>query len=386
MNVLDLRRLNNSLAGAVLLALLGAGCGRGNQAPAGYQMPPPVVDIVTVESRNLPITVELPGRIDAVRIAQVNARVDGIVLRREFQQGANVTNGQVLYQIDPAPYRASLESAKANLLQANLLVKRYKPLVGINAVSKQNYDNAVSAAAQAEAAKEIAAINLGYCTVTAPISGRIGPALVTEGALVSQSAATPMALIQQMDPVYFDFTEPSTEVLKLERELKSGELERVSSGEARITLQLPDGTIYPQDGKLLFQDVSVDPSSGMVTLRAEFPNPDGWLLPGMFAVGKIAQALAPDTILVPQPCVVIEPDGSASVMLVTTTGTATNIVSSQSVQIGEAVGTDWVIESGLKAGDRVILNGLQKVRPGMPVSPILVPYPEEASNAPAMGE
>lgn len=383
MNALYSKRFNGSLIAGLVLAALAAGCGHSQPPPGAFHMPPPPVDIVTVKSMTLPITMDLPGRIDPVRIAQVNARVDGIVLRREFEQGAYVTNGQVLYQIDPAPYRAALDSAKANLQQAKLLAQRYKPLVGINAVSKQNYDNAVSAAAQAKASEEIAAINLGYCTVTAPINGRIGPALVTEGALVSQSAATPMAVIQQMDPVYFDFTEPSEEVLKLERELKAGELEKVSSGEPKVALQLPDGTMYPQEGKLLFQNVSVDPSSGMVTLRAEFPNPDGWLLPGMFAVGKIEQALAPDTILLPQPCVVIDPDGSASVMLVAGTN---NIVAAQPVQIGEAVGGDWIIQSGLKAGDQVILNGLQKVRPGMPVSPVPVPYPEENSNTPAMGQ
>ncbi len=347
-------------------------------------MPPPPVDVVTVHPRSVPVTMNLPGRIDPERVAQVNARVDGIVLRREFEQGANVTNGEVLYQIDPAPYRATLDSAKANLKQASLLAQRYKPLVSINAVSKQNYDNAVSAAAQAKASEEIAAINLGYCTVTAPITGRIGPALVTEGALVSQSAATPMALIQQMDPIYFDFTEPSADVLTLQKEMKAGQLQSVSSGEPKVTLELPDNSVYPYDGKLLFQDVSVDPSSGMVTLRAEFPNPDGWLLPGMFAVGKIEQAVTPDAILVPEPCVVIGPDGSASVMLVTTTATATNIVVSQPVRIGAAVGTDWVVESGLKSGDQVILNGLQKAQPGMQVTP--VPAPDESSNTPSVGQ
>lgn len=356
-----LRRFENF--SVVLLALLAAGC---NHAPAGgFQMPPPQVYVVTMHTQALPISTELPGRIDPVRVAQVNARVDGNVLRQEFVQGANVTNGQVLYQIDPAPYQANLDSAKANLRQEQLLVQRYKPLVGINAVSKQNYDNAVSAAAQAKAAVEIAAINLGYCRVVSPIDGRIGAALVTEGALVSQTAATPMALVQQLDPIYFDFTEASVDVLKLRQQLASGKLEG-PSGEAKVTLELPDGTIYPHTGKLLFTDVSVDPSSGMVTLRAEIPNPDHVLLPGMFCVGTLEQGIAPQTILVPQPAVVISPNGSASVMLVT----SSNTVAPQMIELGAAVGSNWVAESGLKAGDRVIVEGLQKIAPGMPVSPV----------------
>jgi len=365
---------------AIVLALVAAGCHRG---PGGYpQMPPPQVDVYTVQMQSLPITKELPGRIDPVRIANVNARVDGVVLNQEFEQGADVTNGQVLYQIDPAPYQATLDSAQANLKQAQALADRYKPLVSISAVSKQVYDNAVSAAAQAKALLDIAAINLGYCRVTAPISGRIGPALVTEGTLVSQAAASPMAVVQQMDPIYFDFTESSSEVLKMRQQLQSGQLQSLTNGEPKVTLELPDGTVYPQDGKLMFTDISVDPSSGMVTLRAQFPNTNGLLLPGMFAVGKIEQAVAPETILVPQQAVVIEPDGSATVMLVG----ADNKVQPQPIQIGDAVGADWIVPSGLKVGDRVIVNGLQKVMPGAPVQPM--PYQPDgaSSNSPSAGQ
>lgn len=370
----QLRRFENF--SVMLVAVVAAGCGHG---PAGnFQMPPPQVNVVTVQTQSLPITTELPGRIDPIRVAQVNARVDGNVLQQEFEQGASVTNGQVLYQIDPAPYQANLDSAKANLLQQQQLVERYKPLVGINAVSKQNYDNAVSAAAQAQAAVDIATINLGYCRVVSPISGRIGAALVTEGALVNQSAATPMALVQQLDPIYFDFTEASADVLKMQEQLASGKLEG-PSGEAKVTLKLPDGTIYPHAGKLLFQDVSVDPSSGMVTLRAEIPNPDRILLPGMFCVGTLEQGIAPQTILVPQAAVVIGVNGSASVMLVT----STNTVVAQPIELGAAVGSDWVAESGLKAGDRVIVEGLQKAQPGMTVNPVAM---DGNTNAPAAGK
>jgi len=363
--------------GVLGLVWLAAGCHRGSP-PAHPNLPPPQVDVVVVEPRSLPVTTELPGRIDPVRVATVSARVDGVVLHQEFDQGSDVTNGQVLFRIDPAPYQAALDSARASLTQAQALMQRYEPLVGINAVSRQNYDNAVSAAGQARAAQEIAAINLSYCTVTAPISGRIGAALVTEGALVSQAAATPLAVIQQMDPIYFDFTEASSEVLKLRRELEAGNWQSPPPDEPKLILVLPDGTVYSHPGKLLFTDVTVDPSSGMVTLRAEFPNPDGILLPGMFGVGRLQQAVAPQTILVPQRGVVIEPNGSASVMLVT----PEDKVQPQPVKLGAASGTDWIVESGLKAGDRVIVNGLQKAQPGMKVQPMPFKPAEVGSNAP----
>jgi membrane fusion protein, multidrug efflux system len=378
------RRMTET-AGALLAAAamtsIFAGCGQKQNDPGAgaMNMPPPEVGVVTVESQSVALTNDLPGRIDPVRVAQVRARVDGIVLRREFEQGTNVPAGQVLYQIDPAPYKATLDSAKANLMQAQQLVERYKPLVSINAVSKQNYDTAVAAAAQAKAAEEIAALNLGYCTVTAPISGRIGPALVTEGALVSQSAATEMAVIQEMNPIYFDFTESAVEALKLRRELIAGKLQ---SGGAKVTLTLPDGTIYSHPGKLLFEDITVDPTSGMITLRAEFPNPDDFLLPGMFAVGHLEQAVEPQTLLVPQPGVIIGPNGAASVMLVT----PDDKVQPQPIQLGAAVGTDWVVKSGLKAGDRVIVEGLQKVRPGMKVKPLPANSAGENSTSPANGK
>jgi membrane fusion protein (multidrug efflux system) len=363
--------------GVVFVALLAAGCHR-DQAGNGMKMPPPLVNVITVQTQALPVSTQLPGRIDPEQVANVNARVDGVVLHREFEQGADVTNGQVLYQIDPAPYQAQLDSADANLTQAQALMDRYKPLVSINAVSRQNYDNAVSAAAQAKAAKEIAAINVGYCSVAAPISGRIGSALVTEGTLVSQAGATPMAVVQQMDPIYFDFTEASVDVLKLRAQLQSGQLQGPESNDVKVTLQLPDGTDYPQAGKLLFQDVSVDLSSGMVTLRAEFPNPDHVLLPGMFAVGTLAEGVAPKTILIPQRAVVIDPTGAASVMLVT----ATNSVVPTPIQLGEAKGADWIVQSGLQAGDRVIVDGLQKAFPGMSVNPVDI----GSSNAPAANQ
>ncbi len=343
--------------------LLLSGCGRSQ--PQMGAPPPPQVGVITIVPQPFAMTNQLPGRVDPVEIAQVNARVDGVVLRREFEQGAYVKAGQVLYQIDPAPYQAALDSARAGFIQAQQLAERYQPLVGINAVSKQNYDTAVATAAQDKAAQEIAQINLGYCTVTAPIAGRIGPALVTVGALVSSAAATEMAVIQQMNPIYVDVTEASTDELKLREQLRSGQLISPAAGEASVTLTMPDGADYPHPGKLLFSDVTVNTNSGMITLRAQFPNPDGWLLPGMFVMAQLEQAISPQAILVPQPAVLINPDGSASVMLV-----SSNQVSTRPVQIGQAVGNDWIVKSGLNAGDVVMVDGFQKVRPGMTVTPV----------------
>jgi membrane fusion protein (multidrug efflux system) len=372
------RKLKDILRGlpvALTAAVLVSGCGR-QQAQNGA-MPPPEVGVVTLAPESVALTTELPGRIDPVRVAQVRARVDGIVLHREFREGADVTNGEVLYQIDPAPYKAALDSANANLMQAQLLEQRYKPLVGINAVSRQDYDNAVSAAAQAKAAQEIAAVNFGYCTITAPISGHIGAALVTEGALVSQSTATEMALVTQLDPIYCDFTESSTEVLRLRRELDNGTLKSAAPGEANVTLLLDDGTTYSEPGKLLFSDVTVDPSSGMITLRAEFPNPDHLLLPGMFARGLLEQAVDAKAITVLQRGVNVGANGIATMMVVGADGK----VEARVIKIGSAVGNKWVITDGLKAGESVIVEGMQKVQPGMVVKPD--PFNPAGDNASA---
>ncbi len=373
----------------LLAAVLIAGCGRKQQAQGFGGTPEVGVETVRIET--VPVTTELPGRLDAVRVAQVRARVDGIVLKRGFREGSEVAAGDVLFQIDPAPFQAIYDSAKAsvakaeaNLKQAQLLAERYEVLVGINAISKQDYDNAASAAAQAKAdvmsAKavlETASLNLGYATVISPIAGRIGAAMVTEGALVSQSAATEMALVQQLDPIYFDFTESSTEVLRLRRELESGQLKSVAPGEAKVTLLLEDGITYSHTGKLLFSDITVDPSSGMITLRAEFPNPDHLLLPGMFARGRLEQAVDAETITVSQRAVMHGANGVATVMAVT----PDNKVEFKSVTTGAAVGDRWIITQGLKAGDRVIVDGLQKAQPGMTVNP--VPFQSQTTNAPA---
>ncbi|MGD0744161.1 MAG: efflux RND transporter periplasmic adaptor subunit [Verrucomicrobiota bacterium] len=371
------------------LSLSLAGCGRKQAGPGAYDLPPPEVGVVTLAPESVALTTELPGRIDPVRVAQVRARVDGVVLHREFREGAEVKAGETLFQIDPAPFQAAYDSAsaalakaEANSKQAQALADRYQPLVDINAVSKQDYDNAVSAAAQAKAdvlaakaALETASLNLGYATVTSPIDGRIGSALVTEGALVSQSAATEMAVVQQLDPIYCDFTESSTELLQLRRELDSGALKSAAPGEAKVTLLLEDGTTYAQAGKLLFSDVTVDPSSGMVTLRAEFPNPDHLLLPGMFARGLLEQAVDARAITVLQRGVSVGANGIATVLVVG----ADNKVEVRVIKLGQAVGNKWIVTDGLKTGERVIVEGLQKAMPGMPVKS--VPFNPVDTNA-----
>ena len=355
----------------------GAG---GPGGPGGFGGPPPEVSVVTVAAEPLTLTTELPGRIDAVRVAEVRARVAGILLKRQFEEGADVKAGDVLLEIDPAPLQATLNSAKAvlakaeaNLKQAQAKADRYKALVEFNAVSKQDYDEAAAMALQGEAevlagkaGVETASLNLGYATVTAPITGRIGKAKVTEGALVGQNEATPLATIQQLDPIYFDFTQSSTEVLRLRRALENGKLKSLAPGEAKVTLLLEDGTIYPHPGKLLFSDITVDPTTGMITLRALAPNPEHLLLPGMFARGQLEQAVDSAALTVPQRAVMRGPDGSATVLVVN----ATNAVELRVIQAEATRGDKWIVSNGLKSGERVIVEGLQKAMPGQPVRPV----------------
>ncbi|OIR01522.1 multidrug resistance protein MexA precursor [mine drainage metagenome] len=380
-----------SVAFACLAAVgLLAGCGKGPQARG--PMPPPEVSVATVTSQRLPIISELPGRIDPVRVAEVRARVAGILLHRVFEEGSNVKAGQVLFEIDPAPFKASLESADASLakaraaaFQARTLANRYKSLLAADGVSRQDYDNAEAGARQAEAevlaakaAVTTARLNLGYATVTAPISGHIGAALVTEGALVGQNEATPLATIQQTDPVYFDFTQSSNEVLRLRRAIDSGRIQRVAPGAAEARLVFDDGTEYSHPGKLLFSDITVDPGTGMVTLRAEFPNPDGMLLPGMFARIRLEQGVQDSAIIVPMRAVTRGENGTGTAFVV---GPG-NKVELRTLKLGDATGENWVVYSGLRAGETVIVEGLQKVRPGMTVHPVPFQSEPDAGTTP----
>jgi membrane fusion protein (multidrug efflux system) len=372
-----------ALASAVVTLSLLAACGKKDAAPSAP--PPPKVAVVTVAPARITLTTELPGRTEASRIAEVRARTAGIVLKRVFTEGGEVKAGEVLFRIDPASFQASFDSAQAavskaeaNLAQAELKVKRYKPLLAAQAVSQQEYDDAVTAQKQAaadlatsKASRTNAGLTLGYATVTAPISGRISRALVTEGALVGQGEATPMATVQQLDPIYVTVTQSSAELLKLRRALAEGKLKGVggagggnSKTEARVSLVTEDGQTYPHAGKLLFADVSVDQTTGSVSMRAEFPNPDRTLLPGMYVRARLDQGVNEAAITVPQQAVVRGTDG-ATVLIVG----ADNKVSAQPVKADAAQNGNWVISSGLKGGERVIVEGFQKAKPGATVAP-----------------
>ncbi len=360
-----------------LLAVLGA-CQKKETSPPAP--PPAEVSVVTVASERVNRTTELPGRINSVREAQVRARATGILLKRLFEEGSNVKEGQVLFEIDPAPLQASLNSAKASMAKTEAALKeskatvdRYKELVPINAISKQVYDQAVATFGQneaellaAKAAVETAELNLGYAQVSAPISGRIGKALVTEGALVSVTEATQLAVIRQLDPVYFDFTQSSTEVLRLKRAMEKGSLESAAPGEARVTLMLEDGTVYQHAGKLLFSDIAVDPTTGTITLRAEVPNPENLLMPGMFARAQIVEGVNANAITIPQRTITRGAAGVSSVLVVNDA----NKVEARNIEIDSTVGTKVLVSKGLKPGERVIVEGSQKAPPGSVVKPV----------------
>ncbi|MCE9660622.1 MAG: efflux RND transporter periplasmic adaptor subunit [Burkholderiales bacterium] len=378
-----------ALAVAALLSACGDKADAGKAAPAGP--PPAEVGVVTVAPRPVGLVTELPGRLEASRVAQVRARVAGIVLKRLFTEGSDVKAGQPLFQIDSAAYQATVASAQASLARAQANVtaamaqaERYKPLLEANAISKQDYVNAVAAQKQAEADVALAKanvqsgqINLGYASVTAPISGRIGRALVTEGALVGQGEATPLALVQQINPMYVNFTQSTTEVLQLRRAVASGKFKRAGNDAASVRIVLEDGSEYPQPGRLLFSDLSVDPTSGQITLRAEVPNASGFLLPGMYVRVRLEQAEAPTGLLVPQQAVTRGTSGD-SVMIVGADGKVTP----RPVKVGNAQDGNWVILEGVVPGEMVMADGFQKLRGNAPVKP--VPW-QPPGSAPAAG-
>lgn len=377
---------------AVALAAALAGCGAkegGAAAAAGGMPPPPAVGVLTTAMQAVALQTELPGRVEALRVAQVRARVNGVVLKRLFTEGAEVKAGQALFQIDPAPYQAALDSAQASLVkaQANLnqaaaQAERNKPLVEAKAISQQEYLVTVAAAKQAEAdvaaakaAVTSAKLNLDYAHVTAPISGRIGRALVTEGALVSAAEATQLALIQQTSSVYVNFTQSANEVQQLRRALSQGQLRSAGANAAQVRIVLDDGSEYGKPGKLLFTDLSVDASSGQVTLRAEVPNPDAALLPGQYVRVRLAQAELPAGILLPQQAVTRGSSGDTVLVV-----GPDNKPVTRSIKIGSAQGNQWLVQDGLKPGEQVIVDGFQKMFvPGAPVKP--VPWSPAASAA-----
>jgi membrane fusion protein (multidrug efflux system) len=360
------------------LALLAAGCSK-EAAPAAP--PGPVeVGVVTIAPGAVTLTRELPGRTSAFRVAEVRARVNGIVTKRSFVEGSDVKAGQTLFEIDPAPYRAALDSAKAtlaraeaNVAAARMQAERFTELVEANAVSKQEYDNAIAAlkaseadVASGRAAVQTARINLGYTTVSSPVPGRIGRSAVTEGAYVQQAQATLLATVQQIDRLYVDLSQSSSEVLRLRRDLESGKLQSAGEGRAKVTLLFEDGSEYSHPGTLQFSDVTVDPSTGSITLRALFPNPERILLPGMFVRARLQEGVNPQAILVPQQAVTRDQKGQALALIVN----SESKVERRQLVTERSVGDSWLVTDGLAAGDRVIVEGIQKVRPGAEVKAV----------------
>jgi membrane fusion protein (multidrug efflux system) len=368
-----------TLALTTLLTACGGGGDKAAAPPGapGAAMPPPEVEVITVAVGSATLTQDLPGRLQAYRTAQVRARVEGVVEKRLFQEGSDVKAGATLFQIDARTYRASAESAKADLMIARQTVERYQPLLEIKAVSQQEYDLAAAKAKQAEAALIRAEEDLENASVPAAISGRIGRALVTEGALVGRGEATLLATIEQLDPIYVNFTQPGADVLRLRQAVKAGKLKHAES--ASVEMLQEDGSVYSQAGKIFFTDMAVDPNTGAVSLRAEFPNPQRELLPGMFVRLRFPQALADNAIRVPQRAVQANPQGQF-VMVVTPDGKAAPLP----IKTGGMAGSDFIIAEGLKGGEQVIVNGLQKARPGTPVKAVPLNGVQKA-EAPARG-
>jgi membrane fusion protein (multidrug efflux system) len=359
-----------SIFGLVCVSMLTA-C---SSAKPAVQSAPPEVGVVTLHSQSVTITTDLPGRTAAYRVAEVRPQVSGVVLKRLFTEGGDVKAGQPLYQIDPAPFQANLESAQASLaraqatlISARLLTQRYEPLTQAHAVSQQNYDNAVAAQAQADAdvasakaAVDTAQINLAYTRMLSPISGRTGRSSVTEGALVAANQSTALVVVQQLDPIYVDVMQPSTTLLRLKREFASGQLRKVGDAQVQAKLILEDSTAYGPSGKLQFAEVAVQSGTGSVTLRSVFPNPQNILLPGMFVHERLDEGVDEQGLLIPQRAVTHDQRGEATTMVVG----PDNKVSTRVIKTDRAIGDQWLASEGVAAGDRVIVVGLQRIQPG----------------------
>ena len=390
----SIRAHQSQLLSTLALSALLVACGQGSAPPAGAggpggAAPAAEVGVIIVKPGDVALVTELPGRLEASRVAQVRARVAGILQKRRFVEGSEVKAGQALFDIDASPYQAVFASAQAqqakaeaNLMQASAQAERFKPLAQAKAISQQEFVSAQAAQKQAEAdvamgkaAVQSARINLGYAAITAPISGRIGRALVTEGALVGQGEATQLALIQQIDPLFVNFTQSASEVMQLRRAMEAGQLRRAGSQAASVRVVLEDGSEYSKSGKLLFSDLTVDASSGQITLRAEVPNPGGTLLPGLFVRVRLEQAQASNAITLPQQAVTRSPQGD-SVMVVAADGK----VAPRPVKVGAQQNGQWVILDGLKAGEQVMVDGFQKLRGGAPVKAVPWQAPGSASK------
>jgi membrane fusion protein (multidrug efflux system) len=388
-------RLIRTAALAVIAAALIGGCKKQQAGPGGPGGTggPMEVGVVTIVPTTVTLTQDLPGRVSAFRVAEVRARVNGIVLKRIFTEGGDVAEGQVLYEIDPAPYQAALDSALASLARAEasaatarLKEERWRQLVDAKTVSKQDYDDALANMRMSDAdvlagkaAVQTAQINLEYTKVVSPIAGRIGISQVTEGAYVQAATATLLATVQQLDRVYVDVTQASSDLLRMKREIASGRLKVDAAGRAHVKLIHENGDVYPEEGLFEFSDVTVNPMTSSVIVRAVFPNPRRELLPGLFVRARLDEGSSPDAILVPQLAVSRDPKGAPVTLVVG----AKDMVELRVLQTSRAVGSQWLVTEGLKAGDRVIVNNLQKIRSGMPVKPVPAAPPPSAtvSNA-----
>jgi len=376
-----------AVVAVLVVTMMAAGCGKKKQGGQGA----PEVAVAVMQYEKVPVVRELPGRTSAFLVAEVRPQVSGIIKKRLFTEGGDVKAGQSLYQIDPAPYQAAFDNASASLARAEANVpplrskaQRYKELVAIKAVSQQEFEDVTAAQTQAEAdvkywkaAVETARINLGYTNVIAPISGRIGKSSVTVGALATANQPAAFATIQQLDPVYVDVTQSSQDMLKLQRYMASGTLKGTAVNQTKVKLFLEDGTPYPQEGTLKFSDVTVDPSTGSFILRMVFPNPKSVLLPGMYVRAQVQQGIAEQAIPVPQQSVSRDPKGNPYVLI----ADPNNKVEQRMITADHAIGDKWLVTDGLKNGDRVIVEGLQKIRPGVPVK--AVPYKPAATQGEA---
>ena len=378
------------ITAAVILAagLILGGCG---QQKAGGPPPMPEVAVVTIQTQPVVTTTELTGRTSANLVAEVRPQVGGIIQKRLFTEGSDVQAGQVLYQIDPATYQAALDNARAglarseaNLSAIRLKADRLRELLVDKAVSRQDYDDAASALKQTQADiqywqanVDTARINLKYTSITAPISGRIGKSSVTEGALVAVGQSTALATIQKLDPMYVDITQSTADLLRLQRGVKEGRLNQSDANQRKVQLILEDGSTYPLSGTLQFRDVTVDPTTGSVILRAVFPNPNGVLLPGMFIRAVVKEGINEKALLVPQQAVSRDPKGNPQTLIVD----AENKVALRTLALDRAIGDQWLVASGLAAGERVIVEGMQKVKPGVSVKVVPFEAGQEKNSA-----
>ncbi|MDD4894370.1 MAG: efflux RND transporter periplasmic adaptor subunit [Candidatus Omnitrophica bacterium] len=350
----------------IIAGFLLAGCG--SQGPGGAQQNRPEVGVVTMRAERLVLTKELPGRTAAFLIAEIRPQVNGLIQKRLFTEGSEVKAGQVLYQIDPAPFQAAYDKAKANLPALRLRADRYKEALIEKAVSQQEFDDADAALKQSEAELETARINLNYTKVISPISGRIGTSSVTEGDIVTAYQATALATVQQLDPIYVDIPQSTSELLRLRRNLEDGRLNHDETNPNKVKLILDDGSVYPLDGALQFQDITVDPTTSSVILRVIVPNPKGFLLPGMFVRAVIIEGANEQAILVPQQGVSRNPKGEAIALVVD----AENKVQQRTLVLDRAIGDKWLVSAGLNPGDQVIVEGVQRAMPGVSVK--VVPF------------